>query len=319
MIASADILIILCYSVTCSSFQHSLVEGVHLPSDISFSVLYFPNLTAEAAIMTARFFATYAPLMQNLSSINKSDLVTSENDEYTTTTISPVYPLDYLHFGYGRNYLNAFIMASLRSGPRITFEIDRYGKRGSTYFSRFSACFTFMAAEAAISTARFFAIHASEIKTLIGMNKSDPVTGQNVDEFVTAGYAKTAFSPTFPQDCMHFGYRKNNDNLPDTFKTNPFFMASLRSGPGMTFEIDPFGKRGSTYFSRFIACLGPTVLRVSATFDYSMTIVIDLKVFNSSDSNNEMTGFTEETAATLLLHQSSFYAQNIHTLIHVSN
>ena len=306
MIASADIFLILSYAVTCSSFQHFLVEGVHLPSDISFSVLQFPNLTADVAVVTARFFATYAPQIETLINPNKSDPVIRpnnvkfENDGYAKTSISPVFPED---FGYGKNYLNAFFRASLRWSPIMTFEIDLFGERGSTYFSRFIASFYSM-------TARFFATYAHQTQILININKSD--------RFENDGYAKTSISQVFPEDYMHFGYGKNYDKLPHTFKTNAFFMASLRSGSSMTFEIDPFGKHGSTYFSRLIACLDSTVLRVSATFDDSMTKVMDLKVYNSSDPNTELTGYSQESAATLLLHQSSFYAQNVHTVIHVS-
>jgi hypothetical protein len=295
------------------------VKDVRLPSDVSFSVLFFPNSTAEDAVTNARFFATYAPQIKILLCMNKSYQSTgneSKNDGYARSAIRPVFSDD---FGYGRDYLNAFFMATSRSGLSMTVEIDLFGKRGLTYFSRFIACCGSIAAESAIITARFFATYAPHMQTLISMTRADRATGTDIDEVKNDGYTKTAISPGFPEKYLHFGYGRNYDNLPYMFKTNALFMASLRSGPSMTFEIDPFGKRGSTYFSRFNACLNPKVLRVSAAFDDSMTKVIDLKVYSPLDPNTELTGYSKESAATLLLHQSSFYAQNIHAVIHVSN
>ena len=92
-------------------------------------------------------------------------------------------------------------------------------------------------------------------------------------------------------------------------------MASLRSGPNMTFEIDPFGVRGTTYFSQLTACLKNSVPRVRAVFDSQMNIV-SLQVLDST--GRLLRGYTKEKAATLLLYQCSYYAQNIHASTHVS-
>ena len=128
-------------------------------------------------------------------------------------------------------------------------------------------------------------------------------------------YVNFTIRPDLPSDYMHFGNNVNYQNVPYIFKTNSFFMASLRSGPNNTFEIDPFGMRGKTYFSQLTACLKSSVPRVRAVFDSKMNI-ISLQVFDSS--GRSVRGFSDEKAATLLLYQCSYYAQNIHTSTHVS-
>ena len=84
-----------------------------------------------------------------------------------------------------------------------------------------------------------------------------------------------------------------------------------------SFEIDPFGKSGVTFMSRMIACLDDRVPRVEASFDGDMNL-IDMKVFNATNPTVELTGFDKQSAATALLYQCSYYAQNIHATTHVS-
>jgi hypothetical protein len=86
------------------------------------------------------------------------------------------------------------------------------------------------------------------------------------------------------------------------FRTNSFFMGSLRSGPNMTYEVDPFGKHEVTYFSQLTACMLNKTTRVSATLDSDMNI-IKMKVYNATNPKKELTGYTKEQAATLLLYQ----------------
>ena len=170
--------------------------------------------------------------------------------------------------------------------------------------------------EAAAVTFRFNSAYLPLSVAVIGKNKTDPMTNALFAKY-TDGYIKTAIQTPVPKGYLHFGDGDDLANLPLVMKTNTFFMASIRSGPNRTFEVDPFGKRGSTYFSKFISCLKFTVHRVSATFDSKMN-VIDMKVYSSLDPNTELTGISMQKKAVLLIYQCSYYAQNIHASVHVS-
>ena len=175
--------------------------------------------------------------------------------------------------------------------------------------------FPALTAQSALVTGTFFRNNSVYWARLIGMNKSDPTATAIFKEYLQ-NYVDLTIVPKLPSDYLYFGNNNNYENVPYVFKTNSFFMPSLRSGPNNTFEIDPFGKRGVTYFSQLTALLKSSVPRVKAIFDSKMNIV-NLKVYNSSGTLIE--GVTKEMAATLLLYQCSFFAQNIHTSAHVSN
>jgi hypothetical protein len=172
---------------------------------------------------------------------------------------------------------------------------------------------------------KFLATSLSDITSIVGLTKTDPKAIEIFEEY-HRDYVKFAVAPkgpyavanTLPEDYRYFGNGKNLENLPYFFKSNPFFIASVRSKPDSTFEIDPFGKSGSTYFSDLIACLDNSAPRVAATFDSKMNIK-EMRVFNAQDPNKELTGISKEKAATLLLYQCSYYAQNIHATTHVRN
>ena len=182
-------------------------------------------------------------------------------------------------------------------------------------FSSSVSYFPTLTAQSALVTGTFFANNSVYWERLTGMNKSDPTATAIFKEYLQ-NYVDLTIVPKLPSDYLYFGNNNNYENVPYVFKTNSFFMPSLRSGPNNTFEIDPFGKRGITYFSQFTALLKSSVPRVKAIFDSKMNIV-NLKVYNSSGTLIE--GVTKEMAATLLLYQCSFFAQNIHTSAHVSN
>lgn len=150
----------------------------------------------------------------------------------------------------------------------------------------------------------------------IGKNKTDPTTKMLYSKY-QEGYIKTAILTPFPEGYLHFGDGDDFANLPHLLKNNVFFMASVISASNKTFKIDPFGKRGQTYFSQFIANLKFTVPRVSATFDSEMN-VINMKVYSSLNPNTELTGYSLQKKAVLLIYQCSYYAQNIHASVHVS-
>ena len=170
--------------------------------------------------------------------------------------------------------------------------------------------------EASEVTRRFNVAYGSLSLALVGKNKTDPATKTLFDKY-NEGYIKTTIQPLLPKGYLHFGNGDDLANLPHVLKTNVFFMASLRSGPNGTLQIDPFGRRGSTHFSKFTACLQSSVPRVSATFDSEMS-VMDMKVYSSLDPKIELTGYTLQQKALLLLYQCSYYAQNIHATLHVS-
>ena len=176
--------------------------------------------------------------------------------------------------------------------------------------------FPALTAAAAFQTGQFLFNNTPAILGVVGMSKTDPLA-LKIFADVQKNYAVNTIKQNLPSDYLYFGNNNNYQNAPYIFKTNSFFMASLRSGPDMTFEIDPFGKRGTTYFSQLMICLSNTVPRVSAVFDSKMNIK-SLKVYNATDPNTELTGYTQEQAATFLLYQGTFFAQSVHAAAHVS-
>ena len=163
---------------------------------------------------------------------------------------------------------------------------------------------------------QFLGNYSSDILSLAGKNKTDPSTFKLFDD-IHRHWVDFKVVPDLPDGYLYFGNNKNYENAPYFFKTNPFYIASLRSGPNMTYEIDPLGKRGVTYFSQMMACLSDTVPRVSATFDSKMKI-IKLRVYNATNPKKELTGYTQELAATVLLYQSTYFGQILHATSHVS-
>jgi hypothetical protein len=170
-------------------------------------------------------------------------------------------------------------------------------------------------AQSAANVDGFLANYGNDILSLIGKNKTDPAA-HKVFEDLHQHYVDLKIKPDLPAGYLFFGDNKNYEIVPHMFKTNAFFISLLRSGPNSTLEIDPFGKRGSTYFSQLTALLTNKQPRVSATFDSSMNI-IKMTVFNST-TKRVLTGYTKEQAATLLLYQCSYAAQNVHVTSHVS-
>lgn len=173
------------------------------------------------------------------------------------------------------------------------------------------------------SILKFLAASAGDILSFGGMNKTDPKTLKKFEEFHT-DYVNYAIKPkgpfdisnTLPEDYKYFGNGNNLDNTPYFFKTNPFFTASLRSSDDSTFIVDPFGKFGTTFMSEIVSCLDESVPLVEATFSADMQL-IDMKVYNKTNPNDEIQGYSRELAATALLYQCSYYAQNIHATTHV--
>lgn len=163
---------------------------------------------------------------------------------------------------------------------------------------------------------QFLGNYSSDILSLAGKNKTDPSSFKLFKD-INRYWVDFKIVPDLPDGYLFFGNGKNYENAPYFFKTNPFYIASMRSGPNMTFEIDPFGKRGVTYFSQMMACLSPTRPRVSATFDSRMNI-IKLKVYNATNPKKELTCYTKEQAATFLLYQSTYFGQILHSTTHVS-
>ena len=164
-------------------------------------------------------------------------------------------------------------------------------------------------------SAQFLGNYTSDILSVIGKSKADPAT-LKVFEDLHRHYVDLKIKPDLPDGYLFFGENKNYENAPYILKSNAFFFAALRSGPDMTFEIDPFGKRGTTYFSQLTACLTIKQPRVSATFDSRMNF-ITLKVYNATNPKKELTGYTREQAATLLLYQCAYFAQSVHIADHV--
>lgn len=176
--------------------------------------------------------------------------------------------------------------------------------------------FPALSVAAATSTKEFQGNYTSVILTLVGKEKSDPQT-QQIFKNLHQDYVDYAVKQDLPNGYLFFGNNNNYDNLPYVFKTNAFYTAALRSGPNMTFEIDPFGKRGTTYFSQLTACLSNKLPRVHAIFDSKMNVK-KLKVYNATNPTKELTGYSPDEAATFLLYQCSYFAQNVHASIHVS-
>ena len=172
---------------------------------------------------------------------------------------------------------------------------------------------------------KFLASSVSDITSIVGLSKNDQKAVDIFENF-HRDYVKFAVEPkgpyavanTLPADYRYFGNGRNLENVPYFFKNNPFFIASVRSRPDSTFEVDPFGKSGSTYFSEIISCLDNSAYRVAATFDSKMNLK-EMKVFNALDPSKELLNISKEKAATLLLYQCSYFAQNIHATTHVRN
>ena len=181
-------------------------------------------------------------------------------------------------------------------------------------FSSSTEFFPALTAQSKLVTGTFYVQNVPYLNSIVGKNKTDPQVTAVFEKYLK-NYVNFTIKPDLPTDYLYFGNNVNYQNAPYIFKTNSFFMASLRSGPNKTFEIDPFGKRGTTYFSQLTACLKNSVPRVSAVFDFKMNI-ISLQVYDST--GRLLRGFSDEKAATLLLYQCSYYAQNIHASTHVS-
>ena len=173
------------------------------------------------------------------------------------------------------------------------------------------------------SIVKFVATSSGNILDIVNKVKTDAKSVTEFNEFQN-DYVNYAIKPdgpfdianTLPEGYKYFGNGDNLKNLQFFMKTNPFFTVSLRS-KGSGFEVDPFGKSGETPMSQLIACLDDIVPRVEASFDADMNLT-GIKVFSAKDPNVELTGFDEQTAATALLYQCSYYAQNIHATTHVS-
>jgi hypothetical protein len=179
-----------------------------------------------------------------------------------------------------------------------------------------AAYFPAQSAKYASFAEQFLGNYSSDILSVIGKSKNDPAT-YKVFEDLHRHYVDLKVKPDLPDGYLFFGENKNYENAPYILKNNAFFFASLRSGPDMTYEIDPFGKRGTTYFSQLTACLTNKQPRVGATFDSRMNI-IKMKVYNATNPKKELTGYTREQAATLLLYQCAYFAQSVHIVDHVS-
>ena len=188
--------------------------------------------------------------------------------------------------------------------------------------SEFLTSFLTLTGTSQFSIVKFFATSVG-IGGIVNKVKTDASSKEEFDKF-QEDYVNYAIKPkgpfdianTLPKEYKYFGNGDNFKNLPYFMKTNPFFATSLRS-KGSGFEIDPFGKSGKTFMSRLIACLDDRVPRVEASFDGDMNL-IDMKVFNATNPTVELTGFDKQKAATALLYQCSYYAQNIHATTHVS-
>jgi hypothetical protein len=173
------------------------------------------------------------------------------------------------------------------------------------------------------SIVKFLAASVGDILSIGGLNKTEPKTFAKFEEF-QKDYVNYAIKPrgpfdisnTLPEDYKYFGNGNNLDNAPYFFKTNPFFTTSLRSNDDSTFVVDPFGKFGTTYMSDVVSCLDESVPRVEATFNSDMQL-LEMKVYNKTNPNDEIQGYSRELAATALLYQCSYYAQNIHATTHV--
>ena len=177
--------------------------------------------------------------------------------------------------------------------------------------------FPSLTAAAAFQTGQFLFNNSRAFMSFVGMNKTDP-RALGVFENIHKAYSDNTIKQNLPSDYLYFGNNNNYKNVPYMFKTNSFFIPSLRTGPHNTFEIDPFGVRETTYFSQLMACLSHTVPRVKAVFDSKMNIV-SLKVYNASDPSTQLTHYTDEQAATFLLYQGTFFAQSVHAVSHVSS
>ena len=189
--------------------------------------------------------------------------------------------------------------------------------------SEFLSSFLTLTGTSQVSVVKFLVTSAGNIGKIADKVKTDESSKDAFDKFHD-DYVNYAIKPkgpfdianTLPEGYKYFGNGDSFKNLPYFMKTNPFFATSLRS-KGSGFEIDPFGKSGETFMSRMIACLDDRVPRVEASFDGDMNL-IDMKVFSATNPTVELTGFDKQKAATALLYQCSYYAQNIHATTHVS-
>jgi hypothetical protein len=136
--------------------------------------------------------------------------------------------------------------------------------------------------------------------SVVGKKKTDPATLKTFEE-LHGHDVDYAVRPDLPDGCLFFGNNKNFENATLMFRTNSFFMGSLISDPNMTYEVDPFGKHGVTFFSQLTACMSNKTPRVSAIL-YSHMNIINTKVYNATNPKKELTGYTKEQAATLLLY-----------------
>jgi hypothetical protein len=109
------------------------------------------------------------------------------------------------------------------------------------------AYFPALSAETASNVSMFFANYGSDIACLAGKSKTDPATLKLFDD-VQQHFLNIKIVPDLPAGYKFFGDNKNYENALYFFRTNSFFFTTLRSGPGNAFEIDPFGKCGTTDF-----------------------------------------------------------------------
>lgn len=190
--------------------------------------------------------------------------------------------------------------------------------------SEFLNSFLTLTGTSQFSIVKFLATSLGNINDIVGKEKTSASSVKEFNEFHN-DYVNYAVKPkgpfdianTLPEEYKYFGNGDNFKNLPYFLKTNPFFTASLRSKIGSGFEIDPFGNSGITFMSQIISCLDDRVPRVAASFDADMNL-IEMKVYSATNRNVELTGFDNQMAATALLYQCSYYAQNIHATTHVS-
>ena len=189
--------------------------------------------------------------------------------------------------------------------------------------SEFLSSFLTLTGTSQFSIVKFLATSSGNIRDIVNKVKTEEKSVKEFNEFHN-DYVNYAIKPkgpfdianTLPEGYKYFGNGDNFKNMPYFMKTNPFFTTSLRS-TATGFEIDPFGKSGETPMSQMIACLDDRVPRVEASFDADMNLIA-MKVFSATDPNKELTGFDSKTAATALLYQCSYYAQNVHATTHVS-
>lgn len=214
-------------------------------------------------------------------------------------------------------FMELFVLQFLKED--LVFKGVRLPLEGNEFLSSFLS----LTGTSQFTVVKFLRTSAGNINNIDGKEKADAKSAAVFSDF-HKDYVSYAITPnnqfdianTLPEGYKYFGNGDNFKNLPYFMKTNPFFAASLRS-KGSGFEIDPFGKSGETMMSQITACLGDKVPRVEASFDADMNL-IGMKVFSAKDPNVELTGFDKKTAASALLYQCSYYAQNIHATTHVS-